>query len=108
MQRPLKANRQKTRAAVEQRLTKVLFMRLPLIVAGFYVAIVFLLFLFAVVTYDDFGYRLIPVLYITYPLSLFLERQNLFVAIAAGCVANAVILYALMKVVSLKASKGAQ
>lgn len=83
--------------------------RLPMIVAGTYTAIVFLLFVLAIVTHDEFGYSFIPVLYTTGPVSLFLEwhiaLDNTFVAIAAGGVANAGLLYALAKVVSLKASR---
>ena len=80
-------------------MTEVSRSRVPLMVAGFYAAIVLLLFTFAMASYDEFGFRFIPVLYATYPLSLFLEKQcalhNLFVSVAAGGAMNAGILYAL-------------
>ena len=86
-------------------MAKVFHSRLPLIVAGSYTAIVLLLFVLALVTHDEFGFRFIPVLYATYPLSLFFERHivphNLFIAIAVGGITNAVALYVLMEIVSL-------
>lgn len=73
--------------------------RLPLVVTGLYVAIVLLLFVVALLGHDDFGFRFIPVIYATSPLSLLLGQSglhNLFVEIAAGGVTNSAFLYALL------------
>lgn len=81
-------------------MTKTSRSRVPLIVACCYSAIVLLLLIFAYVHQDEFGFSFIPVAYATAPLSLWLFKatSQFLVAIGAGGVANAVILYALMKV----------
>ena len=53
---------------------KFLSNRLPLILAALYVLIVTFCMLFAMFTQDDFGFRVIPVIHATYPLSSQLAR----------------------------------
>jgi hypothetical protein len=72
--------------------------RIPLIVAGAYALMVLCLFILAVVSHDDFGFRFIPVLYSTYPLSYLLYKHFDFLpSIIAGEVVNTVVLFTLLK-----------
>lgn len=79
-------------------MAKVLRSRIPVIVATSYAAIVVCLLTLAVVTTDEFGYRFIPVMYATYPLSVLLDRGSyLFFSIFLGGAVNALLLFALLK-----------
>ena len=72
--------------------------RIPLIVALAYSAMVLCLLLLAVFTTDEFGFRFIPVIEATYPLSRVLYRSsNLFFSILVGAVANTLLLFGLLK-----------
>ena len=88
---------------------KFLRNRVPLILAGLYVLIVTACMLFAMFTQDDFGFRFIPVIHATYPLSsLLLKSWDIFFSslhLAELClslcgVVNAGILYALAKILA--------
>jgi hypothetical protein len=69
-----------------------------MIVAGSYAVIVLCLFILALVTRDEFGYRFIPVIYATWPLSFVLyKNSDIFFSILIGGGVNTVILFALLK-----------
>jgi hypothetical protein len=71
---------------------------MPLILAGCYAAIVLCLLILALVTHDEFGFRFIPVLYATYPLSrLLYKSSNILYSIVIGGAINALLLFALLK-----------
>ncbi len=84
--------------------------RIPLIVALAYASIVVCLFLLAMFTQDEFGFRFIPVITATYPLSRVLYRSsNIFFSIAVGGAVNTLVLYGLLKGTALLiASKSAK
>lgn len=79
-------------------MTDALRRRIPVIVAVAYAAIFLSLLTLAMVTTDEFGFRFIPVLWATYPLSRLLYRDSdiLFSAIVGGVV-NTILLFALLK-----------
>ena len=79
-------------------MAKVVRSRMPLILAGCYAAIVLCLLILALVTHDEFGFRFIPVLYATYPLSrLLYKSSNILYSIVIGGAINALLLFALLK-----------
>jgi hypothetical protein len=79
-------------------LAKAVRSRIPLILAGCYAALVLCLLILALVTHDEFGFRFIPVLYATYPLSrLFYTNSNILYSILIGGTINAILLFALLK-----------
>jgi hypothetical protein len=71
--------------------------RIPFLVSGFYVALLVLLFAFALI--QD-GYDTLPLLYVTIPLSVVLKNRSsdVYLAILEGGVANTIIIYLLFKV----------
>ena len=86
--------------------------RAPLLATGFYLAIVLVLFIFAVAVSDEFGFSAVPLLYATSPLSLWLyhqEPQAFLFSVCVGGAVNAAFLYLLLKAVdyaqSLKRAK---
>jgi len=91
-------------------MAKVLSNRLAMIVAVSYAVIVACLFALAMVTEDEFGFRFIPVIYATYPLSFLLQAQFGFVpSIVAGAGINGSLLFALFTgIAHLRASLAAK
>jgi hypothetical protein len=78
--------------------------RMPLILTCCYVAIVLIFLVLAIVAgmtgQDEFGYSGIPLLYATFPLSLFLYKTHGFLfSIGIGCIVNAGVLYAFLKTI---------
>ena len=76
--------------------------RAPLIATGLYIAIVLALFILAVAVSDEFGFSAIPLLYATFPLSLWLyhqEPQAFLFSVCVGGGANAALLYLLLKAI---------
>jgi hypothetical protein len=72
--------------------------RIPFIVALAYASIVACLFLLAIFTQDEFGFRFIPVIEATYPLSRVLYRNSdIFLSILVGGAVNTLLLYGFLK-----------
>ena len=84
--------------------------RIPLIVALAYASMVVCLLLLAIFTQDEFGFRFIPVIEATYPLSRVLYRSSdIFFSIIVGGAVNTLLLFGLLKgaalVVASRAAK---
>jgi hypothetical protein len=79
-------------------------------VALTYASIVACLFLLAIFTQDEFGFRFIPVIEATYPLSrVIYQSSDILLPILVGAVVNTLLLYGLLKgVVWLIASRTAR
>jgi hypothetical protein len=84
--------------------------RFPLTVAIAYASIVVCLFLVAMFTQDEFGFRFIPVIKATYPLSRILYRSSdILFSIIVGGAANTLVLFGILKGTAfLMASKSAK
>ena len=82
--------------------------RLPFAVAGLYAAIVIFLLILAMVTTDEFGFRFIPAIEATYPLSGALyQNSNILVSIIVGGAVNTLLLFRLLKAAALLVSSRA-
>jgi hypothetical protein len=76
--------------------------RIPLIVAAAYASMVLCLLLLAIFTQDEFGYRFIPAVVATSPLSRILYRSsNLLFSIILGGAVNTLLLLGLLKGIAL-------
>jgi len=91
-------------------MAKLTRIRIPLIGALVYASIVVFLFLLAIFTQDEFGFRFIPVIEATYPLSRVLYRSsNILISIIVGGAVNTLLLFGLLKgIASLVASRAAK
>jgi hypothetical protein len=82
--------------------------RLPFAAAGLYAAIVIFLLILAMVTTDEFGFRFIPAIEATYPLSGALyQNSNILVSIIVGGAVNTLLLFGLLKAAALLVSSRA-
>jgi len=84
--------------------------RIPLIVAVAYASVVLCLFLLATFSTDEFGFRFIPVIVATSPLSRFVfQSSGNSISILVGGAVNTLVLFGLLKgIASLMASKAAK
>jgi hypothetical protein len=84
--------------------------RIPLIVALAYASIVVCLFLLATFSQDEFGYRFIPAMAATSPLSrVVLQSSGISIPILLGGAVNTLVLFGLLKgIASLMASREAK
>ena len=84
--------------------------RIPLIVAVAYASVVLCLFLLATFSTDEFGFRFIPVIVATAPLSRFVfQSSGNSISILVGGAVNTLVLFGLLKgIASLMASKAAK
>jgi hypothetical protein len=91
-------------------MAQLLRTRIPLVVAASYASAVVFLLLVATFTTDEFGYRFIPVLTATFPLSLMIYGStNIFLSVFAGGAVNTLLLFALMEwILSLASPKAAK
>lgn len=84
----------------------------PAGVAGAYAAMVLFFFVIAMFGQDEFGYRFVPVVFATYPLSFMLQEHTrllLIPSILIGGAANTAILFVLCWfIASLKESNQAK
>lgn len=75
---------------------------LPIALAGLYAAIVIFLLFVAMVTTDEFGFRFIPAIEATYPLSgVLYPSSNILVSIIVGGAVNTLLLFGLLKAAAL-------
>jgi hypothetical protein len=90
-------------------MAKLIRTRIPLIVALVYASIVVCLLLIAIFTRDEFGFRFIPAIAATYPLSRVLyESSDIYISIIVGGAVNTLLLFGLLKGAAfLVASRGA-
>jgi hypothetical protein len=80
--------------------------RVPNVVVSAYIAVLALLFVFALVTQDDFRYSSEPLVLVTLPLSLLSTRtSDVILSIIAGGLVNALLLYLLMVAVTRSKKK---
>jgi hypothetical protein len=76
--------------------------RIPLIVAVVYASVVLCLFLLAVFSIDEFGYRFIPVMVATSPLSrVVFQSSGNSISILVGGAVNTLVLFGLLKGITL-------
>ena len=84
--------------------------RIPLIVAVVYALIVLCMFLMATFSQDEFGYRFIPVIVATSPLSrVVFQNSGNSISFLVGAAVNTLLLFGLLKgIASLMASREAK
>ena len=84
--------------------------RIPLIVAVAYASVVLCLFLLATFSTDEFGFRFIPVIVATSPLSrVVFQNSGNSISFLVGAAVNTLLLFGLLKgIASLMASKAAK
>jgi hypothetical protein len=87
---------------------KILRVWVPLIAAGLYVAFAGGFLVVAMTSTDEFGYRFIPPLFVSFPLSFLLSRQfEPMPSVIVGAVVNTAAIFGILRFVATFRAPGA-